>query len=283
MKNPYLPQEAKIVEVLKEAPNVKWFKLKFVNKKFGRSFHFWHGQFAMVGLPGFDESPFDICSNPHNSTDYLEFTIRKVGRLTTKLVTLTKGDSLWVRGPYGKGWPSFHKLKKKNLLVVGGGCGFVPLRSVIEDGVEQISPTRQMQIFYGCRNSEELLFENRYRDWINKGAQLNVIFDKEQPKTPTVYGARCGYGLITKLFDQVKVIKNASAFLCGPPAMFKFVLEKLKKQGFADEDIYLSLERRMDCGFGICQHCACGKIYVCQDGPVFNYAAIKNIPYIFEY
>ena len=116
---------------------------------------------------------------------------------------------------------------------------------------------------------------------VKKGAKLNIIFDKEKPKSKTVYGAPCSFGLITKLFDEVKIITDATAFLCGPPIMFKFVLEKLKKFGFNDEDIYLSLERRMDCGIGICQHCACGDIYICKDGPVFNYTEIKNIPNIF--
>ncbi|MBU1130938.1 FAD/NAD(P)-binding protein [Patescibacteria group bacterium] len=281
MKNFYLPEAAKIIEVVREAPNVKWFKVRFVNKKIQQNFHFWHGQFAMVGLPGYDEAPFDICSNPLRSTEYIEFTIRKVGRLTSRLVQLQKGDLLWIRGPFGRGWPSLFKLPKKNLLVVGGGCGFVPLRSVIEEAAEQLSSERQLQVFYGCRNTEELLFENRYKDWQKKGVKLNVIFSEEKPRNKTVYGAPCSYGLVTKLFDEVEIIKNASAFLCGPPVMFKFVLKKLKEKKFADQDIYLSLERKMDCGIGICQHCACGEIYICKDGPVFNYAEIKNIPNIF--
>jgi NAD(P)H-flavin reductase len=281
MKNPYQPQAARIVEVLAEAPNVAWFKIKFVDKKVQSEFHFWHGQFAMVGLPGFDEAPFDICSNPQKSAEYIEFTIRKVGRLTSEIVKLKKDDILWVRGPFGRGWPSLYKLKKKNLLVVGGGCGFVPLRSVIEEAADQLSKERQLQIFYGCKNIEELLFENRYREWQEKGAKIELIFDKEKPKNKVINGASCRFGLITKLFEDVKVIKNASAFLCGPPIMFKFVIEKLKKNGFSDEDIFVSLERRMDCGIGICQHCACGPIYICKDGPVFNYAEIKDIPNIF--
>jgi len=276
MKNPYLPQTVKITEVLKEAPNVKWLKVKFVDNQIQKNFYFWHGQFAMLGLPGFLEAPFDICSNPYKSTEYLEFTIRKVGRLTSELVKLKQGDVLWIRGPFGKGWPSLRKINKKNLLIVGGGCGFVPLRSVIEEAVEQLSVDRKLQIFYGCRNLEELLFENRYSSWQKKGAEMNIIFSQEKPKTKMVYGVGCSYGLITKLFDEVKVVTNAAAFLCGPPVMFKFVIEQLKKHGFADDDIYLSLERRIACGIGICQHCAMGDKYVCKDGPVFNYAEIRQ-------
>jgi NAD(P)H-flavin reductase len=197
------------------------------------------------------------------------------------LVKLKPEDILWLRGPFGQGWPSLHKIKKKNLLIVGGGCGFVPLRSVIEEAAEQLSAERKLQVFYGCRNIEELLFENRYQEWQKKGVKMNIIFNQEKPKTKTVYGVSCHYGLITKLFDEVKVIKNAVAFLCGPPVMFKFVLAKLKKEGFAAEDIYLSLERRMACGIGICQHCAFGDKYVCKDGPVFQYSQIKDIPNIF--
>ena len=281
MKNLFKPHQVIITEVIWETPNTKWFKVKFADKKLQQNFYFWHGQFAMASLPGFAEAPFDICSNPRKSAEYLEFTIRNVGRLTSRLVKLNVGDTFWIRGPLGKGWPSATKLKKKNLLVVGGGCGFVPLRSAIEEALENISKDRQLQIFYGCRNIDELLFENRYKEWLKKGAKINISFDKAKPKSKTVYGAPCSFGLITKLFDEVEIIKNATAFLCGPPIMFKFVLEKLKKLSFSDEDIYLSLERRMDCGIGICQHCACGGIYICKDGPVFKYSEIKNVPNIF--
>lgn len=281
MKNPYLPRAVKITEVLREAPNVKWFKIKFVDNQIQKNFHFWHGQFAMLGLPGLDEAPFDICSNPYKSTEYLEFTIRKVGRLTAELIKLKRGDILWLRGPFGKGWPSLHKINKKNLLIVGGGCGFVPLRSVIEEAAEQFLTNRKLQVFYGCRNTEELLFENRYSFWQKKGVKMNIIFSQEKPNTKTAYGVSCSYGLIAKLFNEVKVVANAAAFLCGPPVMFKSVLEQLQKQGFADEDIYLSLERRMSCGIGICQHCAMGDKYVCKDGPVFRYSEIKDISNIF--
>ena len=168
MKNPFKPAQVKIIDVIWETPNTKWFKVKFVDKKFQQGFHFWHGQFAMVSLPGFAEAPFDICSSPRQSTEYLEFTIRNVGRLTAELIKLKIGDNFWIRGPYGKGWPSATKLKKKNLLVIGGGCGFVPLRSAIEEALENISKDRQLQIFYGCRDVNELLFENRYKDWLKK-------------------------------------------------------------------------------------------------------------------
>lgn len=281
MNNSYLPQAVKITEVLKEAPNVKWFKVKFLDSKIQNNFHFWHGQFAMLGLPGFSEAPFDICSNPYKSTEYLEFTVRKVGRLTSELVKLRQGDILWLRGPFGRGWPSLRKLNKKNLLIVAGGCGFVPLRSVIEETAARLTANNQLQVFYGCRDTEELLFENRYLKWQEQGVKINIIFSQTKPKTKTVYGVNCRFGLITKLFDEVPVVKDAAAFLCGPPAMFRPIINKLQKQGFNKEDIYLSLERRMDCGIGVCQHCACGSIYVCQDGPVFRYSEIEDITNIF--
>lgn len=279
MINPYLPQPVKIAEILWETPNTKWFRVKFVDKKVQENFYFWHGQFAMLGLLGFGEAPFDICSNPHKSTEYLEFAIRRAGRLTAALTELAVGDTFWLRGPYGQGWPSFLKLKQKNLLIVAGGLGLVPLKSVIEEAISQSSYAGQIQILFGCKTIKELLFENCYNTWQKKGIKINVALSQEKIKHATVYGANCSFGQVTKLLDKIEV-KNNAAFLCGPPVMYRPVLQKLNKLKIADEDIYLSLERRMDCGFGVCQHCACHDLYICKDGPVFKYSKIKDVPNI---
>ena len=127
-----------------------------------------------------------------------------------------------------------------------------------------------------CSMSMHLGYHYNYNKWLNNNIDLRLIFDKQKPSKNNIQGISCSFGLITKLFDQVKVVEDASAFLCGPPIMFKFVVEKLLKLGFKEEDIYVSLERKMYCGLGVCQHCAMGEKYVCKDGPVFNYPDVKN-------
>jgi len=276
MINPYQPYPAKILSVKQESSDVKVFRLEFLDQKKQKKFYFWHGQFAQVGLPGEGEAPFDICSNSKDSTNFFEVTVREVGRLTKALHQLAKGKIVYVRAPLGKGWPATNTLFKKNLLLVGGGCGFVPLKSIIEDVSDSYAQKHKVQVFYGCSDESQVLFKDRYSVWQKAGIKLKLIFDKEKPKQKSIQGASCGFGLITKLFETENVVKDATAFLCGPPVMFKFVIQKLKKLGFLDEDIYVSMERKMYCGVGVCQHCAMGEKYVCKDGPVFCYSDVKE-------
>ncbi|MBT3690490.1 FAD/NAD(P)-binding protein [bacterium] len=274
MINQYLPKKAKIISIKQETEDVKLFRLKFVKDQ--EYFYFWHGQFAQIGLPGYGEGPFDICSNSNVSTKYFEISVRKVGFLTSKLHKLKKNDYIYVRGPFGKGWPEPKTLAKKNLLLVGGGCGFVPLKSIIEEVSGGYSMSHKVQVFYGCSDENNVLFKDSYGKWLDNDIDLRLIFDKKKPSNNHIQGISCSFGLITKLFDSVKVVEDASAFLCGPPIMFKFVVAKLLKQGFKEEDIYVSMERKMYCATGVCQHCAMGEKYVCKDGPVFNYPEVKN-------
>lgn len=282
MINKYLPLETIITEVNQESEDTKLFRLVFKDIKLRKSLSFNNGQFLMMGVPGEAEAAFNICSDPFESKKFIEISVRKVGRLTETIHNLKKGDKLWLRGPYGNSWPKFTGLKNKNLLLVGGGCGFVPLRSVILELLNKnnkiIKSKFNIQVFYGSNSLGNLLFKKELLAW-QKDMSVKVIFDKEK-KQQKLKNLKCDFGLITKLFDLYPIYKDTTAFLCGPPIMYKFVLEKLKQADIKDEDIYLSIERRMDCGIGICQHCASGDKYVCKDGPVFRYDEIKNTSFI---
>jgi NAD(P)H-flavin reductase len=269
MLNPFKPKLAKIIKIKKETPDTKLFVLQYLNKKDQENFDFIHGQFMVAGLAGFGEAPFDICSNPAD-TSVIEICIREVGDLTSAFHRLIVGDEVLLRGPYGHGFPDLDKLAKPNLLLIGGGCGFIALKSIIEDYVSNYKNKIKAQVFYGALNEEHLLFKNRYRGW-QKNLDLQIILDK--PKENWKWKK----GLITKLFQEVEVIKDATVIMCGPPVMYRFVIKELEKLGFDANDIYLSLERRMHCGIGICHHCAVGSKLVCKDGPVFKCSDIKDI------
>ncbi len=261
MKNFYQPVWAKILRIKEEGTDIKLYDLQLLGKQ--KSLNFKPGQFVLAGLPGFGEAPFGICSDMAEK-NFFQLCIFKVGHLTNELAKLKVGDKMTIRGPFGNGWPKLPK--NKNILIVAGGRGIIPLRSLILDKKRE----NKLQIFYGSRSYDILLFKNEIKEW-QKTNEVAVTLDKGR------FGWGGYNGVITVLFDKVKIIDNAATFLCGPPVMFKFVLPKLKEHGFKDEDIYLSLERRMHCGVGVCEHCACGSYYVCQDGPVFQYSRIKKI------
>ncbi len=261
MKNPYQPKTAIIRKIQPQASEIKLFTLEFKNQK--DRLEFIPGQFIEIGIPNFGEAPFAVCSRPGDIE--WQICVRQAGSLTTKLHTLKVGDMVTLRGPYGNGFP---QIKDKNLLLIGGGLGLIPLRPLILASGEK---NQKIQVFYGARHTKDLIFKNEYKLW-EKSVDLYLTLDKECP------GWKGHIGLITTLFDDTKIIENAVAILCGPPVMYKFVLEKLKEANFADSDIFLSLERRMHCGIGVCQHCTIGSKYVCKDGPIFRYDEIKNLP-----
>lgn len=197
------------------------------------------GQFVMAGLPGFGEAAFSLPAKN-------QLAIRKTGTVTNALHDLRVGDIIYLRGPYGNGhWPN-----AKNTLIIAGGCGIISLRPIL--------PKEKNIIFYGVKSKQNLLFKEEHKNWPN----LHISVE---PK------------LITNLFDEIKLPENLTAFLCGPPIMYKFVIQKLK--ALKIKNIYLSLERRMSCGIGVCQHCAIGDYYVCKHGPVFNYKHVLSSPW----
>lgn len=270
MLNLYQPQPVKITASTSESADTRLLRLQFADKKLQADFSFLPGQFMQIGLPGWGECPISICSSPHYSGNYFELAIRNVGPLTDKLNSLSKGDVAHVRGPYGNGF-DVEKFRDFPLLLIGGGCGFVPLRPLIIDYIEERLPNAVLKIFYGCKDESTLLFKKEYSKW-NRQAELNVILEKPSKQWA---GAK---GMITDLIGNKKITANSVAVLVGPPIMYRFVIKELKKKGIKDDNIYLSLERKMYCGLGVCQHCAIGSYYVCKDGPVFTYADLKNIP-----
>lgn len=281
MLNPYQTRPAKIVKITDQAPGIKLFELAFEKKHFKldleEDFSFRPGQFIMLSLPGFGEAPFAPCNDMRAKT--IELCIRTAGKLTNKLHALKAGDKVGIRGPFGNGWPSLAGpnpaqrggQEKKNLLIVVGGLGLVPLRSLILGKDVFLGRETMVQIFYGTRTPNDFLFKNEFDQWRKNGVDVQLSIDRE------CLGWNECVGVVTVLFDKRNIVSNAIAFLCGPPVMYKFALQKVKECKFKDEDIYLSFERRMHCGVGVCQHCAIGPFYTCKDGPVFQYSKIKNV------
>lgn len=273
MHNPYESEPAKITFISRQTDNIKLFRFEFVGKIPGWKFSFQPGQFVELSIPGFGEAPFAPCNAP--DADYVELCVRSVGKLTAKLHQMKIGDKIRIRGPYGIGvWPidKYDFKTEKNLFIVVGGLGLVPLRTLLLGKNKFLGKNTKVQIFYGARAPEEMLFRHEYVKWRKQNIKIELTVDKE------CRGWNGCVGLVTTLFDKHEVLQNSVAFLVGPPVMYKPVLAKLEKLGFADKDIYLSLERRMHCGLGVCQHCAVGSYYTCQDGPVFSWAQIKDIP-----
>lgn len=270
MLNPYQTTSAKIKDIKEESSEVKLFTLVFLDKKFKKSFNAKPGQIVEVGIHGFGEGPFAICSRI-SEKDFFQICVRRAGKLTKKMHEAKIGDIFTIRGPYGNGvFPEI----KRNLLLVAGGIGLVPLRPLIYKYMASLGDHSHLaplvQLFYGVRSQNDLIFKNEYKKW-QRYIDMQVTLDKEEK------GWNGHVGLVTTLFKDIKLVDNPIAIFCGPSIMYKSVLSELKRLDFKDEDIYMSLERRLHCGVGLCQHCAIGPKYICKDGPVFRWKDVRNI------
>ncbi len=274
-QNVYRPAWAKIKATKKEVKNIKLFTLEFLDKKIAKDFIFTPGQIIEAGLPGFGEAPLAICSDLTRTSalgGVFEVAVRKAGQLTEKMQDLKIGDKVMIRGPFGRG---FLDTEENNVLLIVGGMGIIPLRSFILSQINQ-KLSDKITIFYGAKSPDDFLFKDEFFKWRKAGVKIYLTVDKRDKDW------RGDAGPVTILFDNLAE-KNMTppsktlVILCGPQAMYRPVIEKLEQNSFSEQNIYLSLERRMHCGAGICQHCAIGPKYVCKDGPVFPWSEIKNI------
>lgn len=265
MKNVYSLEPAKITKVVVENSITKTLFLRLKNQN---KFKFLAGQFMMIGLAGFGECAISISSNPQDAGKHFCLTIRAVGELTRRLNAFKMGDQVWVRGPFGNGFPAV----EKNLILIGGGCGFIPLRSVYEENKERTDI--KIQVLLGCAMRESLVFAREF-DSMREKHDLKIILEKEiSPE----FGKQKGF--VTDLIKKSDLLPEAMIFVCGPEAMYPFVARELMAKGIKPADVFFSLEKKMHCGVGLCQHCAIGPKYVCLDGPVFNYEFLQQYRYL---
>lgn len=270
--NPYAQSMIRVIRVEPQTADTTLLTLRFVDAEQQKGFRFEPGQFALLSVFGYGEAPFGLCSSP-NETDTFQLCVRSVGRLTKAIARLATGDLVGMRGPFGRGWP-MKELQGKNILLVAGGIGLVPIRPAIFEVLENRAKYGKLQILYGCRCPEELLYKDDLYLWEHRN-------DVEYACTVDRDDTKCwagNIGVVTTLFERVKISpENTYALVCGPPVMYRFVVRDLQKLGFRDDQVYLSLERRMKCGVGHCSHCIVGTKFVCQDGPVFSYAQLKTM------
>jgi sulfite reductase subunit B len=241
-----------------------------ITLKDGRPLDFEPGQFVVVTLPGIGEAPISICSSPTKRRSF-DLVVRRVGSVTDALHKLEAGDKIGIRGPFGKGFPLL-KLEGNDLLIIGGGLGLVPLRSMIHFVLDNRRNYGSVTILLGCKTPKDLLFADELQTWSKRvDVNLSCTVDRGGPEW------KGHLGLITSLIPKISIDpERIYALVVGPPVMYKFVIIELKKKNIPEERIYLSLERQMRCGLGKCGHCQIGVLYCCQDGPVFSLAALKN-------
>lgn len=260
--NPYIPTNAKIIDIIKHT-DIEWtFRVEHKENKL------LPGMFYEISVPKYGESPISVSGY---GDDYVDFTIRNVGKVTSELFKCELGDIFLIRGPYGNGF-DVSLYEGRDVVVVAGGSGLAPVRGIIEHFYNNLSKCNSFRLIVGFRSPKDVLFKDELKKWSEK---LDVLV--------TVDNAEEGYngqvGLVTKYIPDLKIENkdNLSAIVVGPPMMMKFTVEEFLKRDIKENDIWVSYERKMFCGIGKCGHCRMDSTYICIDGPVFDYSYANNL------
>jgi len=228
------------------------------------------GQFNMLYAFGAGEVPISISGDPAHQAR-LTHTIRAVGTVTEALRRLRRGDTLGVRGPFGAAWP-VAEAQGHDIVLMAGGIGMAPLRPALYYVLAHRAQFGKVVLLYGAHTPEDLLYTRELARWrSNFDLQIEVTVDS------ATSGWRGHVGVVTTLLARAQFDPAATtAMVVGPEVMMRFALLELQKRELVAQQIFVSMERNMQCGIGLCGHCQLGPVFICKDGPVFRYDQIQT-------
>lgn len=267
VNNIFLPREAEILRADRITGSETHFTLRM---KDGSQMEFSPGQMMEVSVPGYGEIPIGYASTP-TRTHSFDIVVRTVGRVSTAISRKGRGESLWVRGPLGHGF-DLEVLRGHPILIVAGGIGLCPTRSLIQYILDRRTEFKEFTLFFGAKSPRDQLFIEDLVHW-RRSDQVAYYETVDRPD-PDWKGS---VGVITTLFKQTHISPDTRVVICGPPVMYKFVIRELHAIGIPDANIFVDLERRMKCGLGKCGHCQINDKYVCFDGPVFSFEEVREL------
>ena len=261
MNNIVKPVPCKILEVKKESKLEYTFKVETDIKPN-------HGQFLQLSIPKIGEAPISVSAY---GDGWMDFTIRSVGKVTDEIFTKGPGDVLFLRGPYGKGWP-VDQFAGKNVVVITGGTGLAPVRSMLNKFYNEPDYTKSVTLITGFKNEEGIVFKAELEKWKDRFNTFYTLDAEKKEGWNTCFVTE----FVSKV-DWASFGDNYEVVIVGPPPMMKFTGIECSKCGVPDEKIWVSYERRMSCAVGKCGHCRIDEVYVCLEGPVFNYTQAKYL------
>lgn len=260
MKNITLPSPHKILKVIHETTAEYTFRVECDAK-------IEHGQFYVLSIPKVGEAPISVSAQ---GDGWVEFTIRKVGKLTGGIFGMDAGDTLFMRGPYGNAFP-VQSFKGKDLVVIAGGTGISPVRSMLQFFYAHMDEIKSVTLIAGFKDTDCVLFEEDLACFKTKFKTCYCLDNMEAEGFHKGFVTEYVKDIPFGSFDDYNVV------IVGPPAMINFSARECVKNGADEKKMWVSLERKMSCSVGKCGHCKIGGTYVCQEGPVFNYAVAKGL------
>lgn len=260
MENIMLSKPHKVLSIMKETRAEYTFRVEYTGETA-------HGQFFMLSIPKVGEAPISVSGK---GEDYVEFTIRKVGRLTQGIFGLAPGDNLFMRGPYGNAFP-IDKFKGKDLLVICGGTGMAPVRTTLNYFYNHPEVCKSVNLIAGFKDPDAVLFTDELEKFKDR---FNTWYCLDNTEAPGFHK-----GFVTNYIKEVPIssFEDYNIVIVGPPAMMRFSAQECMKNGADIEKIWVSFERKMSCAVGKCGHCKINETYVCLEGPVFNYTVAQDL------
>jgi NAD(P)H-flavin reductase len=257
-----VPERFRVTSTHRENEDTWTLELESV----GERLEFSAGQFTMLYSYGAGEVPISVSGDPRRPGT-LVHTVRAVGATTAAICATRQGDVLGVRGPFGRGWP-IAEAAGRDLVVVAGGVGLAPLRSVLYEGLAERDRYGRLTLLYGSRTPAQLLYRDELDEWSARDdIEIGLIVDAADESW------RGRVGVVPGLIERAELDRTkAIAMVCGPEVMMRFSVEALLAAGLAPERIFLSMERNMRCAVGHCGHCQWGPSFVCRDGPVYSWS-----------
>ncbi len=261
------PFEAVIKRIKKETRDTFTLTLRVKDRAIRKEYGFTPGQFNMLYVPGIGEAAISICSATWRED--IRHTIRVAGDVTTAISNLKGGDVIGVRGPFGRGWP-MEMLKGNDLMIMAGGLGIAPFRSLLRQILREKEEGARYFLLYGAKTPKDIIYRNEFPRY-GEVFEVLLTVDKADPEEYW----KGDMGVVTNLLKKINIIPEKTiAFICGPEIMMQSSIKELINMGLSEDSIYISMERHMNCGMGVCGHCMFGPKFICKDGPVFSYTDI---------
>ena len=256
---------ARVVEVEPVGRDTATYWLELCDAPARAAYRFRPGQFNMVYLWGLGEVAISVSSDPA-APGRLAHTIRAAGSVTAAFPRLSAGDEVGLRGPFGRPWP-VDAARGGDALVLAGGLGLAPLRSVIAVALRDRDAFRRVIVLVGARTPEDLVYRDELESWRRSGdLEVAMTVDRAGDGWPH------STGLVTALLEPANLdTQRTTAYVCGPEVMMTAVADRLVAMGVDAGRVYVSLERNMQCAVRQCGHCQLGPAFICADGPVFAY------------
>ena len=273
--DPWKASTVTLRRVIEEAPSVKTFEFSLDDQRLRESYTWQPGQFNMLYVPGVGEVAISI-SGEDRSRGVIRHTIRRIGLVTSVLDRSSVGSSIGLRGPFGSAWPVEQFIEAqdvpRDVIIVAGGIGLVPLRPAIQQLLENGQAVGSVSLLLGARTPADLLFAREYPQWRGLGARIQTTVDR------TTNHWVGHVGVVTLLLERLSIARPESTMvmMCGPEVMMRYVAQSALARGIKANNLWLSLERHMNCAVGLCGHCQLGPTFICKDGPVFEYNRVSD-------